>query len=63
MARTCLAKVLKEKKISKYRFAQLIKVPSSNVARYFKAGYDPRLSTIEKWANALDVSVKDLVED
>lgn len=63
MARVSLAKVLKAKKITKYRFAQLIDVPTSNTAKYFKSGYDPRLSTLEKWAKALDVSVKDLIED
>lgn len=63
MARVCLAKVLKSKKITKYRFAQLIDTPTSNVSKYFKPGYDPRLSTLEKWAKAIDVSVKDFIED
>lgn len=63
VARTCLAKVLKEKKITKYRFAKLIGAEYSNIVRYFKPEYDPRLSTLEKWSKALDVSVKDLIED
>jgi transcriptional regulator with XRE-family HTH domain len=63
VAKVCLAKILKEKKITKYRFAKLIGVEYSNTIRYFKSGYDPRLSTIEKWAKALDISVKDLIED
>jgi transcriptional regulator with XRE-family HTH domain len=63
VAKVCLGKVLKEKKITKYRFAKLLGAESSNVARYFKPGYDPRLSTIEKWAKALKVSIKDLIED
>ncbi len=63
MAKTSLSKVLKEKKITKYRFAKLIGVEYSNIVRYFRPNYDPRLSTLSKWAKALDVSVKDLVED
>jgi len=63
MAKTCLAKVLKEKKMTKYRFAKLIGSEYSNIIRFFKPNYDPRLSTLEKWAKALKVSVKDLVED
>ena len=63
MAKVSLAKVLKQKKITKYRFAKLIGVETSNVAKYFRPGYDPRLSTLEKWATALKVSVKDLIED
>ncbi|HEX7675844.1 MAG TPA: helix-turn-helix transcriptional regulator [Bdellovibrio sp.] len=63
MAKVVLNKVLKEKKMTKYRFAQLLGVPYSNIVRFFKPGYDPRLSTLEKWAKVLDVSVTDLIED
>ncbi len=63
MARVVLTKVLKEKKMTKYRFAKLIGVEYSNVVRYFKADYNPRLSTLESWSKALNVSVKDLIED
>jgi len=58
-----LAKILKQKKITKYRFAKLVAVEYSNAVKYFKPGYDPRLSTLERWAKALNVSVKDLIED
>ena len=63
MARVCLSNVLKEKKMTKYRFAKLIGVEYSNVVRYFKIDYNPRLSTLEKWAEVLKVSVNDLIED
>lgn len=63
MARVVLAKILKEKKITKYRFAKLIGSDYSNIVRYFKPDFNPRLSTLEKWAEVLDVSIKDLVED
>lgn len=35
----------------------------SNIVRYFKPDFNPRLSTLEKWSEVLDVSVKDLIED
>lgn len=63
MAKVRLVKILKEKNITKYRFAKMLGVEYSNLVRYFKPNYDPRLSTLEKWANVLDVSVKDLIED
>ena len=63
MAKVVLAKVLKEKKMTKYRFAKLIGSEYSNIVRYFKPDFNPRLSTLDKWAQALDVSVKDLIED
>lgn len=63
MAKVILNKVLKEKKITKYRFAKMLKMESSNLTKVFKPGYDPKLSTLEKWAKALDCSVTDLIED
>jgi len=63
VARVVLAKILKDKKITKYRFAKLIGSEYSNTIRYFKPDFNPRLSTLEKWAEILDVSIKDLVED
>ena len=58
-----MAKILKQKKMTKYRFGKRIGVEYSNIVKYFKPGYDPRLSTLERWAKALDVSVRDLIED
>ena len=63
MAKVILEKVLKKKKMTKYAFAKALGLETSNVSRYFKADYDPRLSTLERWAKALDVSVKDFLED
>ena len=63
MAKVVLAKVLKEKKMTKYRFAKMLGSEYSGIVRYFKADFNPRLSTLEKWAQVLDVSVKDLIED
>jgi DNA-binding Xre family transcriptional regulator len=55
--------ILQKKKISKYRLAQLLDVPTSTVFRYFKAEYDPKLSTLEKVAKALEVKVRDLLDE
>jgi DNA-binding Xre family transcriptional regulator len=58
-----LEALLQKKKISKYRLAQLLGVPASNVFRYFKPDYDPKLSTLERWAKVLEVKVKDLLDE
>jgi len=58
-----LETILQKKKISKYRFAQMLGLPTSSIFRYFKPDYDPKLSTLEKWAKALELKVRDLLEE
>lgn len=58
-----LEEVLKEKGVSKYRFAQLLGKNTSNVAVYFREGYSPNLATLAKWAEVLDCKVKDLIDE
>ena len=48
VAQVSLEKILKQKKMTKYRFAKLIGVEYPNVVKYFKPGYDPRLSTVDR---------------
>lgn len=60
MPQLLLAAVLKKKKISKRKFAKLIKKDYAGVFRYFRSGYDPKLSTLGIWAKALKVKIKDL---
>lgn len=55
--------ILEKKKISKYRLAQLLDVPTPSVFRYFRSGYDPKLSTLEKIAKVLEVKVRDLLDE
>lgn len=55
--------VIEKKKISKYRLAQLLDVPTPSVFRYFRPGYDPKLSTLEKIAKVLEVKVRDLLDE
>jgi transcriptional regulator with XRE-family HTH domain len=63
MAGLNLAKILEKKKITKYGFAKLLGMPVPSVFRYFRANYDPKLSTLEKWAKVLNVKVRDLIEE
>lgn len=63
MARLLLADVMKRREISKRQLAKRLKIDYSSVFRYFRKGYDPKLSTLEKWAKALGVKIRDLIED
>lgn len=58
-----LASVLKKKKISKRKFAKLINKDYAGVFRYFRKGYDPKLSTLDQWARALNVRISDLFKE
>jgi transcriptional regulator with XRE-family HTH domain len=63
MQKLLLASVLKKKKISKYRFAKLLGMKPYAVFRYFRPGYDPKLSTLAKWAKVLGVRIRDLYKE
>lgn len=63
MAHHQLAEVLKKKGISKRRFAKMLGVQYAGVFRYFRPGYDPKLSTLTRWAKALKVKVRDLIKE
>ena len=60
MAKLRLDQILKQKHISKYAFAKMLSLPTSSVFRYFKPEYDPKLSTLERWAKILEVRIRDL---
>lgn len=63
MAKLLLKNILKCKNLSKRQFAKLIGIKYENVFRYFKRDYDPKLSSLETWANALDVKISDLYKE
>lgn len=63
MAKLLLAQALKKKKMSKRQFAKKLGIQYSAVFRYFREGYDPKLSVLESWANALDIKIKELYEE
>ncbi len=62
MAKLLLNQMLKKKKMSKRQFAKKLGIHYSAVFRYFREGYDPKLSTLENWARALDCKIEDLFE-
>jgi len=59
--RHLLEETLKKKNISKRQFAKMLKIEYANVFRYFRDGYDPKVSTLQKWAKHLGVSTRDLI--
>jgi transcriptional regulator with XRE-family HTH domain len=63
MAKLILDEVLKRKGCSKRQLAKRMGVHYNHVFRYFREGYDPRLSTLNKMAQALGVKVKQLLRD
>ena len=63
MVKLKLDQILKQKKMSKYKLAQVLGLPTASIFRYFKPEYDPKLSTLEKWAKVLDVRIRDLYEE
>lgn len=58
-----LAEALLKKGMSKRQFAKRLGIPYQYVFRYFRAGYDPRLSMLAAFAKALDVKIKDLYRE
>jgi transcriptional regulator with XRE-family HTH domain len=58
-----LDKILERKSISKRQFSKMLEEDESNVYRYFRDGYDPKLSTLKKWAAKLKMKVSDLVAE
>lgn len=63
MAKVVLNKILERKKISKRQFAKLLKMDYPSVFRFFRPGYDPKFSTLERWAKVLEVKIRDFIEE
>lgn len=63
MAKSKLREVLKKKKISLNEFARITGIARSTIGRYVKPDYDPKLSTLTLWAKALNVKVRDLLQE
>ena len=63
MAKLVLDRVLKRKKLSKRKFAKMVRKDYSSVFRYFRKGYDPKLSMLALWAKVLGVKIKSLYRD
>ena len=39
----------------------MLKIEYANVFRFFREDYDPKLSTLQKWADVLEIDVRDLL--
>jgi hypothetical protein len=63
VAKLLLDKILKKKELSKRKFAKLLDMPYPHVFRFFRPGYDPKLSRLEEWAKILNLKIKDLFEE
>ncbi|OFZ54996.1 MAG: hypothetical protein A2428_03220 [Bdellovibrionales bacterium RIFOXYC1_FULL_54_43] len=63
MAKHILGEILKKKQLSKRQFAKMIGLKYENVFRYFKTSYDPKLSTLSRWATVLKMKVRDLIKE
>lgn len=63
MVKCAVGEVLKRKKLSKRQFAKRLGMPYKGVFRYFKEGYDPKLSTLGKWAAAIPCRISELYRE
>lgn len=58
-----LDEALKARGLSRRQFAKKIGVRYNNITRLFKPGYDPKLSSLEKYARVLGCKIRDLFKD
>jgi DNA-binding XRE family transcriptional regulator len=58
-----LEAMLTRRTMSKRQFAKRLDIIYSDVFRYFREGYDPKLSTLAKWAKVLHCKIRDLYEE
>jgi DNA-binding Xre family transcriptional regulator len=63
MAKLALDRALKRRKISKRRFAKMLEMDYHNVFKLFRAGTNPTLMTLNKWAALLKCRVRDLLDE
>lgn len=63
MARLILGEYLAKTRISKRQFAKRLGIRYENVFRLFREGYDPKFSTINRWAQVLKCRVRDLIRE
>lgn len=63
MPQLLLEQMLKKRKMSKYRFAKVLRLHYNSVARFFRPDYDPKLSTLERWAKVLHCRIRDLYRE
>jgi transcriptional regulator with XRE-family HTH domain len=55
-----LEELLDKKGLSKRAFAKLLKIQYPHVFRFFRPGYDPKLSMLLRWSEALKCDIEEL---
>lgn len=63
MAKLALLRVLKRKRISKREFARRAGLQYENLPRLFRKGHNPTLESLNRYAKALGVKVRDLLDE
>jgi len=63
MAKLLLARALEKKGLSKRKFSAMLGISYPHVFRFFRPNYDPKLSTLEKWARVLNMKIRDLIQE
>lgn len=63
MAKLALAKALKKFKVSKYQFAKMLGISYNNVFRLCRPGKNPKLSTLNRYAEIIGCKVRDLLDE
>jgi transcriptional regulator with XRE-family HTH domain len=63
MAKLALNRILKARGISRREFARRMEVDRGTAYKYFRADYNPTLSTLNKIARAIKCRVRDLLAD
>lgn len=63
MIRLRVREIIEERKINQSQLSRKADIPINTIQSMVRNAYhDPRLSTLEKLANALDVRIQDLYE-
>lgn len=63
MPKIILEEFLKNKKISKRKFAKSCKQDYAGSFSWYRKGYNPTFKTICMWAKALKCRVRDLIQE
>lgn len=63
MPHLILARVLKNKKLSKRQFAKRLGVQYHSVFQFFKDTYNPSFKMMCRWAKAAGCKVRDLIKE
>jgi transcriptional regulator with XRE-family HTH domain len=63
MAKLILARILKKKRLSKREFARRTGIRYDNVSKVFHKDHNPSLETLTRYAKAVGVKVRDILDE